>query len=81
MHRFSLPAVLAALLLAAGCVDFDYVGREFPPTPESEPVVYFINREQIPPGEYRIMGRAVITAPDGTDGYDIQDLLMKKARA
>ena len=39
MHRFSLPAVLAALLLAAGCVDFDYVGREFPPTPESEPVV------------------------------------------
>ena len=81
MHRLSLPAVLAALLLAAGCVDFDYVGREFPPTPESEPVVYFINREQIPPGEYRIMGRAVITAPDGTDGYDIQDLLMKKARA
>ena len=27
------------------------------------------------------MGRAEITAPDGTDGYDIQELLLEKARS
>lgn len=81
MRYFSFPALpAAAMLLTAGCVDFDYVGRELSPTPDSTPVVYFINREQIPPGEYRIMGRVVITAPDGTDGYEIQELLMEKAR-
>lgn len=79
-HLLFLSAV-AALLLGAGCVNIDYVGREFTPTPESEPVVYYLNREEIPPGEFRIIGRATLTAPNGTDGYDIKDELLAKARA
>lgn len=78
-HLLFLTAV-AALLLTAGCVKIDYVGREFTPTPQSEPVAYYLNREEIPPGQFRIIGRATLTAPDGTDGYDIKDELLAKAR-
>lgn len=81
MIRSLLLTGAVALFLVAGCMNFDYVGREFAPTPVSEPVAYYVNREQLPPGEFRIMGRAMITAPDGTDGYDIQELLLEKARA
>ena len=81
MIRSLLLTGAAALFLVAGCINFEYVGREFEPTPVSEQVGYYVNREQLPPGEFRIMGRAEITAPDGTDGYDIQELLLEKARA
>ena len=81
MIRSLLLTGAAALFLVAGCMNFEYVGREFAPTPMSEPVAYYVNREQLPPGEFRIMGRAEITAPDGTDGYDIQELLLEKARS
>jgi len=80
MRHLLFFAGVAALFLAAGCVKCDYVGREFAPTPESEPVAYFRNRGEIPPGDFRIIGRATVTAPDGTDGYDIRDLLLEKAR-
>ncbi|WP_294506227.1 hypothetical protein [uncultured Victivallis sp.] len=81
MVRSLLLTGCVALFCVAGCIDFEYVGREFEPTPISDPVTYYVNREQLPPGEFRIMGRAEISAPDGTDGYDIQELLLEKARA
>lgn len=81
MVRTFLLMGAVALFFVAGCIDFNYVGREFAPTPISEPVAYYVNRELVPAGEFRIMGRATVTAPDGTDGYDIQELLLKKARA
>ena len=74
MVRSLLLTGCVALFCVAGCIDFEYVGREFEPTPISDPVTYYVNREQLPPGEFRIMGRAEISAPDGTDGYDIQEL-------
>lgn len=80
MRHLLFFAGIAAPLLTAGCVKCDYVGREFDPTPESEPVAYFRSRSEIPPGDFRIIGRATVTAPDGTDGYDIRDLLLEKAR-
>ena len=40
----------------------------------------FQNRAEVPPGEYRIIGRATLTAPDGTLGYDIQEKLLDSAR-
>lgn len=81
MRHLLFLSAAAALLLAAGCVKVDYVGREFTPTPESESIAYYLNRSEIPPGEFRIIGRATLTAPDGTDGYDIKDELLAKARA
>ena len=73
-----------ALLLAgvlSGCMSFDYVGQEFAPTPESQSVDYYVNRSMVPPGKYQIIGRATVDGPDGIDTYDIQELLLRKARA
>lgn len=81
MRHWLFLAAVAALFPLAGCMQIDYVGREFQPTPESESIEYYQTREQIPPGEYRIIGRATLTAPDGTDGYDIRERLLEKARA
>ena len=42
MKRFRVRFFAAVLALAvAGCVNIDYVGQEFAPTPESEPIAYF----------------------------------------
>ncbi len=80
-QRRGLALLAAGIgLLAAGCIDLEYVGQEFEPTPMSRPVVLFQNRTEIPPGEYRIIGRAVLTAPDGTLGYDIREKLLDTAR-
>ena len=73
-----LPAAL--LILAAGCVNVDYVGQTFPPIPEGQPVTYFSSRNDIQPGKYRIIGRAVITTMRRFDKYDIRELLIDEAR-
>ena len=72
--------LLLLCLIGAGCMDFSYVGQEFAPTPESEPVTYYTGRSEVPAGQYGIIGRAEVIAPDGTDGFDIQALLLQRAR-
>ena len=79
-NRFSFLG-MTFLLLAAGCMNLDYVGREFPATPPSEKIAYFQSREELPPGEFLIIGRATLTAPEGTLSYDIRQRLLEKARA
>lgn len=81
MRTTGMTGVALLLLLAvAGCMDFRYVGQEFSPTPESEPITYYTSRSEVPAGKYGIIGRAEVTAPDGTDGFDIQALLLQRAR-
>ena len=81
MRKTVFGMVAAGILsLIAGCMDFDYVGQEFAPTPESDPVTYYKSRSDVPAGVYGIIGRAVVKAPDGTDGFDIQELLLDRAR-
>ncbi len=70
----------ALLLLAAGCVDIDYVGQTFDPIPEGTPVEYFADRKEIPTGKYRIIGRAIIHTTWRFDKYDIRELLLDEAR-
>ena len=72
-----LPAVL---LLLAGCVKVDYVGQCFDPIPEGTPVEYYAERGEIPPGKYRIIGRANIYTSHRYDKYDIRELLIDEAR-
>lgn len=74
-----LPAA-ALLLFAAGCVNVDYVGQTFEPIPENKPVEYFKDRGEIPPGKYRIIGRAVVTTTRRLDHYDIREILIDEAR-
>ena len=70
----------ALLLLAAGCVNVDYIGQTFDPIPEGTPVEYFGNREEIPAGKYRIIGRGVISTTRRLDHYDIREILIDEAR-
>ena len=72
------PALV--LLLAAGCVFVDYVGQTFEPIPEGKPVEYFAERKDVPPGKYRIIGRAVVTTSRRLDHYDIREILIDEAR-
>ena len=76
----SAAAVLA--LLAAGCVNVDYVGQNFDPLPDEAPVAYFTARSEIPAGKYRIIGRAKIkTTRKHFDKYDIREFLIDEARS
>ena len=78
--RSILCQCLVLLLFAAGCVNVDYVGQTFEPIPEGKPVEYFGARKEVPPGKYRIIGRAVISASRKFDKYDIRELLIDEAR-
>ena len=73
-----LPALLLAVV--AGCVNVDYVGQTFEPIPEGKPVEYFAERKEVPPGKYRIIGRAVVTTTRRFDKYDAREFLTDEAR-
>ena len=73
---------LALLLsgLFSGCVQVDYFGQSFDPTPETSPVEYFTSRNDIPAGKYRIIGRGTIATELDVDKYDIREALIETAR-
>ena len=55
----SAAAALSLLLLAAGCVDFDYQGESFDAVPESETVLY--GPEAKVPADLAVIGQAVVS--------------------
>ncbi|MEA4862551.1 MAG: hypothetical protein AB7F40_06185 [Victivallaceae bacterium] len=80
MRLFYWLAV-AALLFAAGCVDIDYVGQKLAPLPDDQLVTFFEEKVDYDPARYREIGRATVTAPDGTSMLDIKEDMQDKARA
>lgn len=80
--KIVMLTMLSCLLgFLTGCMNFDYVGQKFEPIPDSQNVDYFVNRNMVPPGKFQIIGRAVVTGPNGIDTFDIQELLLEKARS
>ena len=79
MNFLKMLAIPGALLLT-GCMDLDYVGQTFPPLPEDQAVALYTPEQPPPEGEYRSIGRATLTAPDGTEREEIQDKLIESAR-
>ena len=71
---------VSVAVAVSGCMSFDYVGQSFAETPDSVPVEVFRNRSELPPGRYKVIGRGVLTAPDGVDSYDIDEKLIEEAR-
>ena len=74
----SASAFLAAVLLA-GCMEFEYTGREFAPSMRLPK--YYEKKEALPPGEYEIIGRAKITFPASRDREDVRIRLLDEAAA
>ena len=68
------------VMAAAGCINIEYVGQSFPPLPESEPVLIFSPESPAPEKGYRIIGRAIVTAPDNKGPGIIRPELANFAR-
>lgn len=75
----SFPALFICCLFS-GCVQVDYFGQSFDPTPETSPVEYYTSKSDIPAGKYRIIGRGTIATQLRVDKYDIREALIKAAR-
>jgi len=80
MKTGKILRLLPLLLMMAGCVDLNYVGQTFPPLPEGQAVALYTAEQPPPEGEYRSIGRATLTAPDGTEQEEILDKLTESAR-
>lgn len=76
--RTFTPLLLVLLTLAA-ChyVEVNYIGKTYPP---SQHVEMYFDRAEVPEDE-RVIGRAIVTAPEGTKGEKVQQGLLKEARA
>lgn len=66
-----------ASVLLAGCMEFEYTGREF--APSMRPPKYYEKKDALPPGEYVIIGRAKITFPASRDKEDARERLLEEA--
>ena len=69
-------AFFAAVLLS-GCMEFEYVGREFAPSVRLPK--YYEKKDALPPGEYEIIGRAKLTFPPSQDREDVRLRLLNEA--
>ena len=72
--------IFVAAIILSGCTQFDYVGQKLSPLPPDQMVAFYNSKDEVPPNIYKVMGRAVVTAPDGTNSQDVKAEIMEKAR-
>ena len=76
--------ILAFFCVAAvccGCVKFEYTGRSFEPVDETTEIAWYTPANPVPPGAFRVMGRAeLIYAAGSFDSYDVEERLISEAR-
>ena len=80
MNKLKILFILAVSIVLSGCMSFDYVGQKLEPLPPDQLVAFYNNKEEVPPNVYRVLGRAVVTAPDGTNTQEVKEKIMDKAR-
>ena len=76
---FTVSAAFLICLLV-GCNSFDYVGQKLEPIKDDQVVAFYNSKEDVPKNTYKVLGRAVITAPDGSNTEEIREELLEKAR-
>lgn len=71
--------ILLFMVAAVGChyVEINYIGKSYPPTVN---VNMYFDRADVPENE-KVIGRAIVTAPEGTKGEKVKEGLLKEARA
>ncbi|MFA6716435.1 MAG: hypothetical protein WC082_03385 [Victivallales bacterium] len=77
---FLLAAGIAMAYLGNGCTQFDYVGQKLTPLTDDQAVAFYNSSSEVPPNVYSIMGRAVVTAPDGSSTESVKEEIISKAR-
>lgn len=81
MNILKILFIFIVVATLSGCTQFDYVGQKLSPTPPDQMVAFYNSKEEVPPNVYQVLGRAVITAPDGTTSQEVKEELIEKARA
>ena len=82
MSRFKWLGVGGLILtLMTGCVNIDYVGQRFEPLPEDTFIPVYETAKAVPENTYQTIGKATLTAPDGSRWFDLREDLIEKARA
>ncbi len=77
---FIVSAGVMLMYLGNGCTQFDYVGQKLTPLKPDQVVAFYNSKDEVPPDTYKILGRGVITAPDGSNTEDVKAELIEKAR-
>lgn len=84
MNRFltAIGKTMLALgiLSMYGCMNVEYVGQSFPALAENVPVKIYSPTAALPENTYQVIGRVMITAPDGTTRDEVCDKLTALAR-
>ncbi len=80
MRKIAMIAI-AAMMFVCGCVSVDYVGQQFPEIEEDEPVIIFRQNSDYPASEYKVIGRATFTAPDGYASIELDEKIEDTARS
>lgn len=80
MNKLQILFIIAVGVMLSGCMQFDYVGQKLAPLKPEQPVAFYNSKEEVPSNTYRVLGRAVITAPDGTGTEEVKNKLINYAR-
>ena len=74
-------AAICCMVFAAGCIDVEYIGQDFPPLPETSPVLIFSADNEVPPGEFQVIGKLKMAVPSGIDMVEVREKIADEARA
>jgi hypothetical protein len=77
---FFTSAFVALVCLVSGCTQFDYVGQKLTPLSPDQFVAFYNSKNEVPPDTYKVLGRAEVTAPDGTNTESVKAEILEKAR-
>lgn len=80
MLKILFIVAVTITIVLSGCTSFDYVGQKLAPLGPGQVVAFYNSKSEVPPNVYAILGRAVISAPDGTNTEDVKAELIEKAR-
>ncbi len=76
-----LAAAFFAVLAQTGCMNVEYIGQDFPPLPENRPVMIFTADNEVPAGEFQVIGKLKMTVPPGMDMVLVREKIADEARA
>ena len=74
-----LAAVCCMLLAQTGCVNVEYIGQDFPPLPDTRSVMVFQAGDEIPSGEFQVIGKLKMAVPPGLDMVEVREKLAEEA--
>ena len=74
-----LAAVFCMVSVQTGCVNVEYIGQDFPPLPDTRSVMIFQAGDEIPPGEFQVIGKLKMNVPPGIDMVEVREKLAEEA--